>query len=56
MYVIIDLSEMCGEMGVRDAKVRVIFIFRTYSVWEKKILKSNGFSTKFAKHQISIEI
>ena len=29
-------------------------IFRPYSIWEKKIFKSNAFFTKFAKHQIYI--
>ena len=37
-------------------KVRII-IFRPYSVWERKIFKSNGFFfTKLAKHQNYIQI
>ena len=43
-YVMVICSELCST----------IVFFRPFFIWERKIVKSNVFFTKFAKHEIYI--
>ena len=58
-----------GENVEHDKKLKVFslqscnicqqgadIIFRPYFIWERKKFKSNGFFTKFAKHQVYIQL
>ena len=40
--------------SLQHVSILYLFIFRPYFIWERKIFKSNGFFTKFAKHQFYI--